>query len=304
MVEAREVPGCRVGTAAELDERLLLSVERRRPGGCCSRCGRPSRAGHGRYRRRPADLPSLGRPVRLDLEVRRLRCANPACPRRTFAERVPSLVIPRARRTRRLAEAQSRIGFATSAAAGARLARALAMPASASTVLRLMHAAPVPRVGTPRAVGTDDWAWRKGRSYGTLVVDLELRRPLDLLPDRSGSTLAAWLRRRPEITVVARDRSTECARAVTVAAPGALQVADRWHLLLNMRQAVERWLARSHGRLRRLPMPEGDHQPGQRQHAFRRTAPEIAAASRAAPAGALPKRKCDAVTWPARPPWL
>ena len=218
-----------------------------------------------------------GRSVRLDLEVRRLRCANAACPRRTFAERVPSLVIPRARRTRRLAEAQSRIGFATSAAAGARLARALAMPASASTVLRLMQAAPVPRAGTPRAVGIDDWAWRKGRSYGTLVVDLERRRPLDLLPDRSGSTLAAWLRRRPEITVVARDRSTECARAVTAAAPGALQVADRWHLLLNARQAMERWLARSHGRLRRLPALEGDRQPSRRLRAFSRTDPEIAA---------------------------
>ena len=151
------------------------------------------------------------------------------------------------------------------------------MPVSASTVLRLMHAAPVPRVGGPHAIGIDDWAWRKGRSWGTLVVDLERRRPLDLLPDRSGPTLAAWLRRHPRVAIVARDRSTEYARAVTAAAPEAVQVADRWHLLLNMRQAVERWLARCHGRLRRLPMPEGDHQPGQRQHAFRRTAPEIAA---------------------------
>ena len=151
------------------------------------------------------------------------------------------------------------------------------MPTSASTVLRLMHAVPVPRVGTPHAVGVDDWAWRKGHRWGTLVVDLERRRPLDLLPDRSGPTLAAWLRRHPGIAVVARDRSTEYARAVTAAAPGALQVADRWHLLLNMRQAVERWLARSRGRLRRLPAVEGDRQPSRRLRAFRRTDPEIAA---------------------------
>ena len=151
------------------------------------------------------------------------------------------------------------------------------MPTSASTVLRLLHSAPVPRVGKPRAIGVDDWAWRKGRSYGTLVVDLERRRPLDLLPDRSGPALAAWLRRHPEITAVARDRSTEYARAVTSAAPKAVQVADRWHLLLNMRQAVERWLARSHGRLRRLPAPEDGQPTGGRLHAFRRTDPEIAA---------------------------
>ena len=105
MVEALEVPGCRVTRADDLGGGLSLSVERRRRGGRCPTCGRQSQAGHGRYRRRPADLPSLGRPVWLDLAVRRLRCVNAACPRRTFVERVPSLVAPRVRRTRRLAEA-------------------------------------------------------------------------------------------------------------------------------------------------------------------------------------------------------
>lgn len=136
MVEAMGVPGCRVMGATELDGGLTLSVERHECGERCPACGRPRRAGHGRYRRRPADLPCLGRSMRLDFEVRRLRCASTACPRRTFIEQVPSLVTPRARRTRRLAEAQSRIGLATSAAAGARLAGALETPASASTVLR------------------------------------------------------------------------------------------------------------------------------------------------------------------------
>ena len=211
MLAALGVPNCCGHVVAEADGGLVPPVARRRRGGHCPGCGWPGRAGRSCYRRRPADLPSLGRLVRLDLAARRLRCVNAACPRRTFAEPVPSLVTSRVRP-----------------------ARASAMPASASTVLRLPHAAPVPRTGRPCAVGKEDWAWRKGRSYGTILVDLEWWPPLDLLPDRSGSAIATWLRRRPEITVVGRDRSIEHAEAVMEAVPGAPQVADRWHLLLNM----------------------------------------------------------------------
>ena len=119
-MEVFEVPGCRVTATDDLGNGLVVSVERRRRSGRCPRCGWPRRAGHRGHRRRSTDLPCLGRSVRLDLEVRRLRCANAACPRRTFAERAPSLVTPRARRTRRPAEAQCRIGLAPSAAARAR----------------------------------------------------------------------------------------------------------------------------------------------------------------------------------------
>jgi len=155
------------------------------------------------------------------------------------------------------------------------------MTASPDTVLRLVRGLPFPAPDAPRVVGIDDWAIRKGRTYGTLLVDLEHRRPLDLLPDRSGASVAAWLRRRPQIRVVARDRSTEYMRAATAGAPTAVQVADRWHLLLNMRHALERWLARSHARLRRLPaLPDGDGRPpGQRLRAYRRGDAEIAASA-------------------------
>ncbi len=148
MVQALGVPGCRATAAGGLDGGPMLSVERRGRGGRCPGCGRPSRAGHGRYGRRPADLPCLGRPVRLDPEARRFRCASMACPHRTFAERLPPIVSRRARQTRRLAEARRRTGFATSAAAGARLMRASGVPASTSTVLR-----PIARRG--RASGGD-----------------------------------------------------------------------------------------------------------------------------------------------------
>jgi transposase len=185
---------------------------------------------------------------------------------------------PRARRTRRLAQAQTRIGLAAGGEAGARLTGHLGMQTSPDTILRLVHRLPLPRADPPRAVGVDDWAVRKGRTYGTLLVDLERRCPIDLLPDRSGATVTAWLRRYPDIQIVARDRSTEYARAASAGAPAALQVADRWHLLLNMRQALERWLGRVHGRLRQLPdLPSGDgRQPGERPRAYRRSAAEIA----------------------------
>ena len=190
---------------------------------------------------------------------------------------MPVLLAPRARRTRRLAEAQRRIGFATSALAGARLSGALAMAVSASTVLRLMHGAPPPRATAPRVIGVDDWAWRKGRSWGSIIVDLERRRPIALLPDRSGAAFEAWLRRHHGVEVIARDRSRDYARAAQAAAPGAMQVTDRWHLLLNLRQMLERWLAGAHARLRGLPALEaGKLVPG-RDHPFPRSHAEQAA---------------------------
>jgi hypothetical protein len=145
-------------------------------------------------------------------------------------------------------------------------------------VLRLVRRLPLPRRPAPRVLGVDDWAWRKGRSYGTILVDLERRQVVDLLPDRSAATLADWLRRRRGIRTIARDRSTEYARGIRSGAPQAMQVADRWHLLLNGRQMAERWLAGAHGRLRRLPaVPVPEPRPARRTTAFPRSRAEGAA---------------------------
>ncbi|GMA74525.1 hypothetical protein GCM10025880_09420 [Methylorubrum aminovorans] len=136
---------------------------------------------------------------------------------------------------------------------------------------------PLPKPPGPCVVGIDDWALRKGRTYGTVVVDLERRRPLDLLPDRSAETWAAWLRREPQIRLVARDRSTEYARSTTLGAPTAVQVADRWHLLLNTRQMIERWLARVHPRLKLLPATTAPAPSTQRIRAYPRAPAEMLA---------------------------
>jgi transposase len=211
-----------------------------------------SRAVHSRYKRRLADLPSLGRLVSVHLWVHRFYCRNTDCARQTFAERLPKLVAPFARRTERLAAAQAQTGMALGGEASARLLAHLSMPASADTVLRLIKAMPLPDPPVPRVIGVDDWAKRKGSSYGTIIVDLERHRVVDLLPERTAATLTGWLRQRPEVEVVARDRSTEYASGIAIGAPAAVQVADRWHLLANMRQAVERWFTGVHARLRRL----------------------------------------------------
>jgi transposase len=275
------MPGCRVEQITRDGPGLRsITAKGTRPGGRCPDCGQASRAVHSRYRRRPADLPALGRAVRLDLRLRRFYCRNAACTRRTFAERLPELIRPHARRTGRLAEAQARVGAALGGEGSARLLQHLAMPASADTVLRLIRNLPLPEPEPPRVVGVDDWALRKGRTYGTIVVDLDRRRVLDLLPDRTAETLADWLRGQPQIAVVARDRSTEYARGIGLGAPGATQVADRWHVLVNLRQAVERWLAGAQARLRRLPPGPGtpaDTQPARRTKPFARTRAERAA---------------------------
>ncbi len=214
------MPGCRVEAITPDGPDLFhVAAHGTRPGGRCPDCGRASRAVHSRYRRHPADLPSLGHRVRVGLRVRRFYCRNAKCARRTFAERLPELMAPHARRTRRLAAAQARAGAALGGEAGARLLPCLAMPASADTVLRLVRKLPLPELEPPRAVVVDDWAMRKGHTYGTIVVDLERRRVVDLLPDRTAETLANWLRQRPNIAVVARDRSTEYARGAALGAP-------------------------------------------------------------------------------------
>lgn len=259
MQELFVIPDCHVLKAEYAEPTdLHVTAQVKHLSASCPSCHHPSQSIHSRYHRHPSDLPSLGNVVHITLLVRRFYCRNAACPRRTFAERLPELLPPRARRTRRLAEAQERVGVTCGGEAGARLLVRLGLPASADTVLRLVRALPLPQNRSPRVLGVDDWAMKKGQTYGTILVDLEARRVVDLLPDRTAQTLADWLKERDTVTVIARDRSTEYARGSAFGAPAAAQVADRWHLLQNGRQMVERWLAGIHGRLRRLPPVSGE----------------------------------------------
>jgi transposase len=182
--------------------------------------------------------------VRLRLKVKRFRCETESCPRTTFVESFPHLIARYARRTERLHTAHEAIAFALGGQAGSRLADKLQVPISGDTLLRNIRDRNVPLQAEPEVIGVDDWAKRRGRVYGTIVVDLERRRVIDLLTDRTAETLANWLRAHPSVKIVARDRSSEYARGISSAAPQAEQVADRWHLLVNLREAFERSLDR------------------------------------------------------------
>jgi transposase len=212
----------------------------------CPLCGESSARPHSRYVRRLADLPCQDRPVRLHVEIRRFFCANADCRRRIFAERLPSVAAVHARTTVRLDKAHCHIGLALGGEAGSRLAARLAMPTSADTLLRRIRRAPLPRLPAVRVLGVDDWAFRKGHCYGTILCDLERHRVVDLLPRRSADALSAWLKKHPEVEVVSRDRADEYIRGAGAGAPQAVQVADRWHLLRNLSDALKGAVDRHH----------------------------------------------------------
>jgi transposase len=218
---------------------LLAVVETTSSEAVCPLCQCRCERIHSRYRRLVADLPWAGWAVRLELHVRRFFCPNPECMRQIFTERLPSVVAPYARRTTRLTDLFTLIGFALGGEAGKRLVAGMGEETSPDTLLRLVRKQRESQVPTPRVLGVDDFCFCRRRSYGAILIDLEKRIPVDLLPDREAETFKKWLLAHPGVQIISRDRGGAFAEGASQGAPQAQQIADRWHLLANLSETMK-----------------------------------------------------------------
>ena len=225
------------------DEVLTITAVSKQIRPCCPLCGTAALRVHSRYCRTVADLPCSGQQVRLLVLMRRCFCDAPTCTRKIFAERLMPFVESWARVTARLYQIVQVIGLATGGRLGVRVTERLGIKTTRQTILRRIMALPTLPVAEVSQIGIDDFSFRRGRKFGTIVVDLRTHRVLDVLPDRTTETSAAWMVTHPDIELVSRDRGGDYAAAVRKAAPQATQIADRFHIFNNLTEAVERTLA-------------------------------------------------------------
>lgn len=177
-------------------------------------------------------------------------CPNSECRRRIFTERIPKVAAPWARKTVRQVQQLQEIGLALGGAAGSRLGKCLGYFSCGSTLLNHLERLPLPELEVPKVLRVDDFAFRKGRQYGTILVNLETHEPIALLPDRKADTLADWIREHPGVEVFSRDRSKTYKSAIDKVAPDAIQVADRFHLVKNLSDMLELALGSYHAELK------------------------------------------------------
>ncbi len=252
------------------DQTVVVSLHATSPTAACLRGGTVGSRVHSCYQRTLTDAAFGGRCLVLKLLVRKWICREASCSQRIFAERFPTLVQRYARMTDRLIKALQAIGVITNGADAARIASSLGMPTTAKTIIRRVLQLPLPSEGSISKVGIDEWAWKKGQTYGTILVDLEKRRVVQLLADRSVETSKAWLCKHPEADLVSRDRGKIFREAATDGAPQAKQVVDRFHLQKNVAEALEKFFRQQERVLKKATQ----HSARKARPAARTTVPE------------------------------
>ena len=217
----------------------------------CPFCGKYSNRVHDYYFRTISDLPIFQSKTIILLKTRKFKCVNKQCQRKVFSEQTPA-ILRYSRRTERAEKLLDTLAIELTGRLGSILSKQLNLYVSSSTMTRIAHNLPLPDIVRPKVLGVDDWAYRKGVSYGTVLIDMETSRPIDLLPSRDGKVLKDWLLNNNDVKIVSRDRASSYAAAIIEACPSAIQIADRFHLLMNLSDALDTYFKSISRRIRSL----------------------------------------------------
>lgn len=204
----------------------------------CPSCGKYSKRVHDYYYRTITDLPVFQNRTVILLKTRKFKCGHNRCHRKVFSEHTPDIV-RYSRRTRRVSRILETFSIELTGRLGNILSKQMHLSVSSSTITRIAYSQQLPEINQPRVLGVDDWAYRKGVSYGTILIDMETSRPIDILPSRDGQALKNWLMKYNDVQIVTRDRASSYASAIIEACPNAIQIADRFHLLMNLSDAFD-----------------------------------------------------------------
>jgi len=223
----------------------------------CPKCEKYSNKVHDHYTRTLSDLPVFQNKTTIILKTRKFKCQNPQCNRKVFSEQTP-YILRYSRRTKRVSKILDSLSIELTGKLGSILSKQLLISVSNPTITRMIHRQQLPPIIQPKVLGVDDFAYRKGISYGTILIDMETSRPIDILPSREGKDLKKWLSKYPDVKIVTRDRASSYASAINEVCPSAEQVADRFHLLMNLSDALNEYFKSMNPKIKKLIIDKSD----------------------------------------------